>query len=89
MTDKRPKKSTKKIIVFSTPTCPYCVMAKNYLKSKNVDFTEVDLTKQQDQIQKMIDKSGQTGVPQIWIGDKVIMGFDKLTINTELGIDSF
>lgn len=85
---KKPTKS-KKVIVFSTPTCPYCVMAKNYLKSKNVDFEEVDLTQKQDMIQKMVDKSGQMGVPQIWIDDKVVIGFDRMTINNELGLENF
>lgn len=72
--------------VFSTPTCPYCVVAKDYLKSKNVEYEEIDLTQQQEWAQKMVDKSGQMGVPQLWIGDKVIVGFDKQAINSALGI---
>jgi glutaredoxin 3 len=78
-----------KIIVFSTPTCPYCVMVKNYLKSKNIDFEAIDLTLQPEWIDKMQAKSGQLGVPQVWIDDKVIIGFDRLSINTALGISSF
>jgi glutaredoxin 3 len=80
----------KKVVkVFSTPTCPYCVMAKNYLKSKNVEFEEIDLTQQQEWVSKMVAKSGQMGVPQIWIDDKVIIGFDRMSINSALDIPSF
>jgi glutaredoxin 3 len=79
----------KTIKVFSTPTCPYCVMAKNYFKSKGVDFEDIDLTQKQEWIDKMVAKSGQMGVPQIWIGDKVIIGFDRMSINTELGLSNF
>jgi glutaredoxin 3 len=77
------------IKVFSLPTCPYCVQAKNYLKSKNIEFEEIDLEKQPDWGPKMVEKSGATRVPQIWIGDKVVIGFDRITINTLLGLSNF
>ncbi|MCK9641762.1 MAG: thioredoxin family protein [Prolixibacteraceae bacterium] len=76
----------KDIKVFSTPTCPYCVMAKNYLKSKNIEFENIDLTKQQKWVPRMIKKSGQMGVPQLWINDQVIIGFNVPAINQALGL---
>ena len=77
----------KKIIVYSTPTCPYCTNAKNYLKENNFDFEDVDLSIQKGRVQEMIDKSGQMGVPVIDIDGKVIVGFNKAFINQELGIN--
>ena len=79
----------KDIKVFSTPTCPYCTMAKNYLTSKGFEFEYIDLTQQPEWIPKVVEKSGQMGVPQIWIDDKVIIGFDRMAINTALGLDNF
>jgi len=76
----------KKIIVYSTPTCPYCTKAKIYLKENNFDFEDVDLSIQKGRVREMIDKSGQMGVPVIDIDGKVIVGFNKALINQELGI---
>lgn len=76
----------KDVKVFSTQTCPYCVMVKNYLKSKNVEFENVDLNKRQKWVSKMVAKSGQMGVPQLWIGDQVIVGFNVPAINKALGM---
>jgi len=76
----------KDVKVFSTQTCPYCVMVKNYLKSKNVEFENIDLNKRQKWVPKMVAKSGQMGVPQLWIDDKVIVGFNVPAINQALGL---
>jgi len=76
----------KDIKVFSTPTCPYCIMVKRYLEKNNIEFTEIDLTEQQEWIPKVVEKSGQMGVPQIWIDDKVIVGFNVPEINLALGL---
>lgn len=65
----------KKVIVYSTPTCPYCVMAKKYLASKSVSFEDVDLLVNQNRIQEMVDKSGQMGVPVIDIDGEIVVGF--------------
>lgn len=81
--------NNQKITVFSTPTCPYCVMLKNYLKSKNIEFEAIDLTVSPEWVEKMVAKSGQMGVPQTWIGDKVVIGFDRLTINNLLDLSNF
>ena len=73
-----------KIIVYSTPTCPWCHALKDFLKEKNIEFEEIDISKDQEKAKEMIDKSGQMGVPQIEINGKMIVGFDKEAIEKEL-----
>ena len=67
----------KKIIVYSTPTCPYCNMVKDFLKEKKIDFEEVDVSKDQDKAEEMMKKSGQMGVPVLDIEGEIIIGFNK------------
>lgn len=74
-----------KVKVYSTPTCPYCRLAKNFLKEKGVDFEDVDVSVDRKAAEEMIQKSGQMGVPQIEINEKIIVGFDKGAIERELG----
>lgn len=64
-----------KVIVYSTPTCPYCVYAKDYFKENNVPFEDVDVTKDRAKAQEMILKSGQMGVPVIDIDGNILVGF--------------
>lgn len=64
-----------KVIVYSTPTCPYCVYAKKYFKENNVAFEDVDVTRDHARAQEMIKKSGQMGVPVIDINGNIIVGF--------------
>ncbi|NIO21349.1 MAG: NrdH-redoxin [Candidatus Aenigmarchaeota archaeon] len=76
----------KKVKVYSTPTCPYCKMAKEFLKSKGVEFKDIDVSTDQNAAKEMIEKSGSNGVPQIEINGKIIVGFDKEAIEKELGL---
>jgi len=66
-----------KVTVYSTPTCKYCVVAKDFLKENGVEFEEVNVSEDADKKKEMIEKSGQLGVPVITIDDKVIVGFSK------------
>lgn len=77
---------TKDIKVFTTPTCVYCSMVKRYLKQKGVEFDNVDLTKHPKWINRMVTKSGMTGVPQLWIDEDVIVGYNVPAINRSLGL---
>ncbi len=77
---------TKDIKVFTTPTCVYCSMVKRYLNQNDIEFENIDLTKQPKWINRMVAKSGQMGVPQLWIDDKVIVGFNVPAINQVLGL---
>ncbi len=66
--------------VFSTPTCPYCYMAKDYLKAKNIQFEDIDVSRDRNQAMAMVERSGQMGVPQLWIDDEVVVGFNTSKI---------
>jgi len=76
----------KKVKVFSTPTCPYCHMAKDYLTDKKVSFEDIDVSQDQQQAQKMVERSGEMGVPQLWIDDQIVIGFNKPAIDHLLGL---
>ena len=76
----------KKVKVFSTPTCPYCHMAKDYLTDKKVAFEDIDVSQDQQQAQKMVERSGEMGVPQLWIGDQIVIGFNKPVIDLLLDL---
>ncbi len=67
------------IEVYSTPNCPYCVRAKALLKSKNLSFQEIDVSNDIESMQKMIKLSGLRTVPQIFINNQSIGGFDELS----------
>jgi glutaredoxin-like YruB-family protein len=66
-----------KIKVYSTPTCPYCKLVKDYLKEQTIAFTEMDVSQDNDAIQKMVKLSGQMGVPVIDINGQIIVGWNK------------
>lgn len=74
------------VIIYSTSTCPYCIMLKNFLKMHNVEFTDYDVSKNQDKAKEMVDKSKQKSVPVIDIDGDVFVGFDKVKISEKLGI---
>lgn len=74
-----------KITIYSTPTCPYCHQAKDYFKSKKLDFEDVDVASDAEKAEEMVKLSGQMGVPVIKIGDKVIVGFDPKEIDKAIG----
>jgi len=75
-----------KVKVYSTPTCPFCHMAKEFLKEKGIEFEDIDVSKDQKAAQEMIEKSGQMGVPVIEIDGKIVVGFDKEKIEKLLGL---
>jgi len=72
--------------VYSTPTCPYCKMAKDFLKQNNIQFVDIDVAQDPKASQEMIDKSGQMGIPQLEIDGQIIVGFDKAAIKKALNI---
>lgn len=78
-----PKKAPR-VTVYSTPACPYCHMAKAYLKQKGVSFEEVDVAADAAKARWMVGQTGQGGVPQININGKWIMGFDRAGIDAAL-----
>jgi len=74
------------IIIYSTPTCHFCHLAKEYFKSKNLAYEEVNVAGNIEKQKELVAKSGQFGVPVIMIDNKMIIGFDRPRINQLLGI---
>ena len=72
--------------VYSTPTCPYCKMVKQFLTENNIAFTEINVAASQSAAQEMVTRSGQMGVPVLDIDGQLIVGFDKGRIKKILGL---
>ncbi len=75
-----------KVVVFSTPTCSFCNMAKGYFREKGIKFPDIDVSRDQAAARDMVRRSGQMGVPVIDIGGKIVVGVKRPQINTLLGI---
>ncbi|MDP2934454.1 MAG: glutaredoxin domain-containing protein [bacterium] len=75
------------IKVYSTPTCPYCVTLKNFLKENNIQFEDIDVSQNEVAAKDMIDRSGQMGVPVIDINGEMVVGFDQERIKKLLKIN--
>ncbi len=67
----------KSVIIYSTPTCPYCKRAKEYLSQKGISYTDYDVASDRDTAKEMIQKSGQMGVPVILVDDQLVAGFNQ------------
>jgi glutaredoxin 3 len=72
------------VIIYSTPNCQYCSMAKGYFKDKGIPFTDYDVSKDQAKGREMVQKTEQGGVPVIEIDGRLIIGFDKRLIEETL-----
>lgn len=68
------------VTIYSTPTCTYCKLAKEYFNQHQVAYQEFDVAADIEKRKEMVDKSGQLGVPVIEIGGQVVVGFDEETI---------
>ncbi|VAW43860.1 Glutaredoxin 3 [hydrothermal vent metagenome] len=71
-------KNNHEILIYSTLMCPYCSAAKQLLKNKNLDYQEIRVNQDRQQRQIMMEKSGRTSVPQIFINNQHVGGFDDL-----------
>ncbi|MEK9182564.1 MAG: glutaredoxin family protein [Patescibacteria group bacterium] len=78
--------ATPAVTIYSTPSCHFCHMAKEFFKEKNVAYTEYDVASNAEKRKEMIDKSKQMGVPVIIIGNDLVVGFNKPVIAQLLGI---
>jgi glutaredoxin 3 len=76
----------KRVRIFSTPVCAYCITLKEYFKSHLVDFEDIDVSTDKKALDEMIEKSKQMTVPVIDIEGQIIVGFDKGVINGLLNI---
>ena len=72
----------KNVIIYSTPTCPYCKRAKDYLSRKGIPYTDINVAKDRNAAKEMIQKSGQMGVPVITIDDnEIVVGFNQALLD--------
>ena len=76
----------KNVTIYSTPTCHFCHMAKDYFKENNIAYTEYNVASDMARRKEMVDKSGQLGVPVIIIGEELIVGFNRPKIAQLLGV---
>ncbi len=67
--------NTHSVTIYSTQTCPYCVMAKNFFKTKGIPFNDIDVSRDMSAADEMVRKSGQMGVPVVEIDSEIIVGF--------------
>lgn len=76
----------KKVILYTTPTCVYCKMVKDFLHTHNVSYEEHNVAEDMKARQEMVDKSHQLGVPVVAIEGEIFVGFDRDGIAKALGI---
>lgn len=69
------------VIVYTTPTCGFCHMLKNYLGMQKVEFEEKDITTNADAYQEVLDMTGQLGVPVMQVDDTFVIGFDRTKVD--------
>ena len=76
----------KNVTIYSTPTCHFCHAAKEFFKENNVEFTDHDVSTDTEKRNEMVKKSGQMGVPVIFVDDEMIVGFDENKLKSLLGV---
>ncbi len=72
--------------IFTTSLCPYCFTLKEFLKSKNIEFQEIDVTGDEKAKDELIKKTGKMEVPVLEIDGQVVVGFDKEKISKLLNL---
>ncbi|TXL65647.1 glutaredoxin family protein [Cerasibacillus terrae] len=68
------------VTVYTTNTCPYCTMVKNFLDDKNISYKEVNVEKSPEKMMEIMQKTGQMGVPQTEVNGQWVVGFDPNSI---------
>ena len=76
----------KQVTIYTTPTCHFCQMSKEFFKANDIQYTEYNVASDVEKRTEMMERSGQRGVPVIYIGVEMIVGFDKNHIEKALGI---
>jgi len=74
------------VTIYSTPSCTYCHLAKQFFTENNVEYTEVDVAADAEKRTEMIEKTGQMGVPVIEVDDQVVVGFEEAKVREMLGM---
>lgn len=80
-------KDNKKVKVYSTPICPFCITLKEFLKKKEVDFEDIDISENEEAKERVVKNTGQNSVPVLEIDGKFIVGFNRKEISKLLNIE--
>lgn len=78
----------KHVTIYSTPTCHFCQMAKEFFAEKHIDYTNYDVSVDAAKRQEMIQMTGQLGVPVIVVDGSVMVGFDRDKLAAKLGVEA-
>lgn len=78
------QKAGRKVVIYTTPACPYCHRTKEYLSRKGVSYIEYNVAQDRDKAREMIQKAGQMRVPVITVDDEVIVGFNQSRLDSLL-----
>ncbi len=76
----------KEVVIYSTPTCHFCEAAKNFFNEHGVIYIEHNVQDDQEKAREMVERSGQMGVPVIFIGEEMVIGFDEGRLKELLGL---
>lgn len=76
----------KSVTIYSTQTCHYCQLAKQFFADNGVQYTNVDVGADRQKAREMVEKTGQMGVPVIEVGEEIIIGFDEERLRSALGL---
>ena len=79
-------KPSRRVTVYSTPTCSWCNTLKTWLQKNNVKYSDVDISRDQKAAEELVRRSGQQGVPQTDINGSIVVGFDQPKLKQLLGI---
>jgi glutaredoxin 3 len=76
----------KEVTIYSTPTCHFCHMAKEFFTEHNIAFTDYNVAEDLEKRKEMVERSGQMGVPVIFVGQDMFVGFNREKISQALGV---
>jgi glutaredoxin-like YruB-family protein len=76
--------NARKVVIYSTPTCPICKRAKAYLSRKGISYRDIDIAADKEAAHEMIHKSGQMGVPVIFVDEQMMLGFNQSKLDEML-----
>lgn len=76
----------KEVLIYSTPTCHYCQMAKSFFQNNGIKYTDYNVAEDAEKRQEMIELTGQMGVPVIKVGDDILVGFNEGKVKEMVGI---
>ncbi len=80
------KRKFRRVVVYTSTSCPWCNTVKTHLMKNRIPFREIDISRDERAAQELVRKSGQMAVPQTDIDGRIVVGFDKLRLNSLLGI---